>query len=123
MTKYNYSLPEHNYNSEKFDIEYPEVEDIEFSYTEHGNPKKYRPNGTMTKRALDRGMYISCGDPICNSKYNIYELIKSMIIENRTEINNHIIFCGSRRFSPKGQKEYSPCGKSIKLNIKLIYKR
>lgn len=63
MTKYNFDLPEHNYNSERFDIEYPELEDIKYSYTEYNLPKTYRPDGIMNKESLNSGKYILCSDP------------------------------------------------------------
>ena len=122
--KYNHDLPEHNYNSTRFDIEYPELEDIEYSYIAYGHQKPFNSSvtHTMNKQSLDNGMYIQCSNPRCGGKYNIRELIKNLIEQKITEINDHHLSCDTRIFSPKGRKEYPPCDNSITLNIKLIFR-
>lgn len=120
---YNFPLPEHNQNATRFDNLYPELEDIEYSYTTSGHSLSYCAHNKMNKPSLDGGMYIKCCNERCTSKYNLYELIQNMIEQKSNEIINHYLYCESPLYSPKGKKRYPyDCDNQIVLNIKLIFK-
>lgn len=103
-----------------FEEAFPSVKSVavEVAETDYGIPLKTR---TYYKDSL--GECIDCSNQRCyGGGFDLGAILRDMI-ENRITNRETTEFCQGYEGSPKGRKNYGPCGRRFVVKVKITYKR
>jgi hypothetical protein len=104
-----------------FEQAFPNIADCRIEVIFEGQSPLGGPDVRIYTRA-NASEYVDCKNPLCyNGGFNLGDLLGRAESERRTEIDEWM-FCQGYEGSPKGRRNYGPCGASVKVKGTITYR-
>ena len=101
---------------------FPTIEKLRVEVTESGRGVGTWYDGPAVYTETTTGEYVNCSNTLCyNGGFRLGGLLRQMVRNGEKELEV-TEFCQGYNGSPKGRRNYGPCGNGFKVKIVIEYK-
>jgi hypothetical protein len=105
-----------------FDDGFPTIDTIRVQVEEIGHGVDAEYNKRTYTKAHFPGEYVNCSNSLCyNGGFSLGEILRDMVSRLQME-KSAFKTCQGYKGSPKGRRNYGPCGNYFKVQVRLTYK-
>jgi hypothetical protein len=105
-----------------FEQAFPNISDCRIEVTFDGRNPLGGPDVRIYNRDNARE-FIDCTNPLCyNGGFSLGDLLRRAESEGKTDVEDGYMFCQGYEGSPKGRRNYGPCGASVKVKGTIAYR-
>ena len=110
-------------NKAKFSDAFPTIAKLRVEVIESGRGvPAYIGSSPAVYDQTRAGEYLNCSNPLCYSGgFRLGALVRQMVMSGEKELETTEL-CQGYKGSPKGRKNYGPCGNSFKVKVNIEYK-